>query len=330
MVEVSVVVPVFGCAGCLEELHRRLTATFEEMATSYELVLVDDASRDGGWEVLAKLAASDPALTALRLSRNFGEEAAIAAGLNQASGRYIVVMDCDLQDAPEDIARLYARAKEGHDVVFTRRADRGHSRLRVAASRLYYRLLRRLFGSAVDPEYGNFSMISRRVAEVIKELGDRDRHYRAILAWVGFRQAEVPVEHAPRHAGESAYDLRALIRHAADGVFFQSATLMRYIVYAGLLWALAGVALAVWFIASYLLTDYTYPGWTSLAVMLLLTTGSVIVTLGVTGLYIGRIFRQVKGRPLYLVDEVVRGETGLLRPDAENQSGRPEGEIPLA
>jgi polyisoprenyl-phosphate glycosyltransferase len=307
MVEISVVVPVFGCAGCLEELHRRLTATFQGMGTSYELVLVDDASRDGAWDVLAKLAAADPALTAVRLSRNFGEEAAIAAGLSHASGRFVVVMDCDLQDRPEDIPGLYATAKEGHDIVFTRRADRGHSRLRVAGSRLYFRLLRRMFGSAVDPEYGNFSMISRRVAHAIQELGDRDRHYRAILAWVGFRRAEVTVEHSPRHAGESAYDLRALIRHAADGVFFQSATLMRYIVYAGLVWALTGIALAVYFVAYYLIADYTPTGWTSLAVLLLLTTGSVIVTLGVTGLYIGRIFRQVKGRPLFLVDEVVRG-----------------------
>jgi dolichol-phosphate mannosyltransferase len=223
-------------------------------------------------------------------------------------------MDCDLQDRPEDIARLYARAKEGHDVVFARRQERGHSRLRVAASRAYYRLLRRVFGSAVDPEYGNFSMISRRVADAIHELGDRDRHYRAILAWVGFSQAEVAVEHAARHEGESAYDLRALLRHAADGVFFQSATLMRYIVYAGLVWALLGVALAIYFVVSYLAADYTYPGWTSLAVILLLTTGSLTVTVGVTGLYIGRIFRQVKGRPLFLVDEVLGARAGGEQP----------------
>jgi polyisoprenyl-phosphate glycosyltransferase len=318
MVEISVVVPVYGCASCLGELHRRLKATLQEMGTSHELVLVDDGSPDGAWDVLVELAAADPALKAVRLSRNFGEEAAIAAGLSQASGRFNVVMDCDLQDAPEDIPRLYARAMEGHDVVFTRRAQRGHSRVRVAASRLYFRVLRGLFGHAVDPEYGNFSMISRRVAEAIEELGDRDRHYRAILAWVGFRQAEVAVEHAPRHAGESAYDLRGLIRHAADGVFFQSATLMRYIVYAGLLWALAGMLLAVWFVVSYLLADSTYPGWTSLAVIALLTTGSITVALGVTGLYIGRIFRQVKGRPLFLVDEVVQGGR------AQREARRPE------
>jgi polyisoprenyl-phosphate glycosyltransferase len=312
--EISIVVPVFGCSGCLEELHRRLRATLEGMGARYELVLVDDGSRDGAWEVLTELAARDPGVTAVRLSRNFGEEAAIAAGLAHAGGNYIAVMDCDLQDRPEDIARLYARAKEGHDVVFARRQARGHSRLRVAASRTYYRLLRRLFGSAVDPEYGNFSMISRRVADSIQEFGDRDRHYRAILAWVGFSRAEVVVEHAPRHEGESAYDFRALLRHAADGVFFQSATLMRYIVYAGLVWALLGVALAIYFVVSYLVADYTYPGWTSLAVILLLTTGSLTVTVGVTGLYIGRIFRQVKGRPLFLVDEVLCAKAGGEQP----------------
>lgn len=326
MVDISVVIPVYGCASCLTELHRRLTRTLEGIGASYELVLVDDGSRDDAWQVLGELAERDPALTAVRLSRNFGEEAAIAAGLSHASGRYVAVMDCDLQDAPEDIPRLYATAVEGHDVVFTRRAERGHSRARVAASRLYFRLMRRLFGGAVDPEYGNFSMISRRVADAIEKLGDSDRHYRAILAWAGFRQAEVSVEHAPRHSGESAYDLRALIRHAAEGVFFQSATLMRYIVYAGLLWALAGVALAVYFVVGYAISAYDDPpGWTSLAVLILLSAGSVMVTLGVTGLYIGRIFRQVKGRPLFLVEEVLGAERKGSEADREpSEAGRQE------
>jgi polyisoprenyl-phosphate glycosyltransferase len=307
--EISVVVPVYGCADCLRVLHERLTGALTGIGVPYEIVFVDDAGPDNAWPVLTELARSDPAIKVLGLSRNFGEEAAIAAGLTHASGRYAVVMDCDLQDSPDDVPRLYAKALEGHDIVFTRRVERGHSAFRERASRAYFGLVRRIFKSTVDPEYGNFTMISRKVIDTVLSLRDRDRHYRAILSWVGFRHAEIPVQHHPRHAGESAYDARALFRHAVNGVFFQSATLMRYIVYAGFLFALAGLLLALWFMGSYLFSDYTYPGWTSLAVLLLVSTGFIIVSTGVTGLYIGRIFGQVKGRPLFIVDRaVVEGE----------------------
>lgn len=319
--EISVVVPVYGCEDCLGALHARLTAVFAAMDVTHEIVFVDDASPDGAWSSLAELARRDAAVTALALSRNFGEEAAITAGLSHATGRFTVVMDCDLQDAPEDIPRLYAKALEGHDVVFTRRAERGHSAVRERASRLYYGMVRRVFGSTVDPEYGNFSLISRKVVDTVLGLRDRDRHYRAILTWVGYRHAAVPVHHQERHTGHSAYGVRALFRHAVDGVFFQSATLMRFIVYAGFGFAAAGVALALFFVVSYLASDYTFPGWTSIAVLVLVSTGVIIVSLGVTGLYIGRIFGQVKGRPLFIVDRaVVDGEELDGPPSAERRT----------
>ena len=296
---------MYRCEECLGALHERLTATLTGMGVTYELIFVDDASPDGAWPLLREIAGRDPAVKLFGLSRNFGEEAAITAGLGQSEGRFTVVMDCDLQDAPEDIPRLYARALEGADIVFTRRVRRGHSGFRVRASRLYFRLMRRVFGGAADPEYGNFSMVAARVVDAVLSLRDCDRHYRAILDWVGFRRAEVGVEHAPRHSGKSAYGVRALFRHAVDGVFFQSATLMRYIVYAGFGFAVAGAALAAFFVLSYVLSDYTYPGWTSLAVLLLLMTGVIIVSTGVTGLYIGRVFGQVKQRPLFIIERAV-------------------------
>ena len=309
MTDISVVVPVYGCRECLHALHERVTGVMTAMDVGYEIVFVDDASPDGAWDDLRELARTDGAVKLIGLSRNFGEEAAITAGLSHAEGRYAVVMDCDLQDAPEDIPRLYEKALEGNDVVFTRRVERGHSRFRTRASRAYFSLIGRVFNSTVDPAYGNFTMISRKVLETVLTLRDNDRHYRAILGWVGYRHAEIPVEHRPRHAGESAYDARALFRHAVNGVFFQTATLMRYIVYAGFMFALAGVLLALFFVVSFLVSDYTYPGWTSLAVLLLVSTGVIIVSTGVTGLYIGRIFNQVKGRPLFIVDRsVVDGE----------------------
>ena len=318
--EISVVVPVYRCEECLGALHERLTNTLTGMGVTYELVFVDDASPDSAWSVLSALALRDPAIKLLGLSRNFGEEAAITAGLSHAEGRFAIVMDCDLQDAPEDIPRLHAKAVEGHDIVFTRRVERGHSKFRERASRLYHELTRRLFRSTVDPEHGNFSIVSRKVLDTVLSLRDRDRHYRAILSWVGFRTTEIPVQHGTRAAGESAYGIKALTKHAIDGVFFQSATLMRYIVYAGFAFALAGLVLALFFVVTYFLSDNNYPGWTSLAVLVLLSTGVIIVSTGVTGLYIGRIFGQVKGRPLFIVDRAVV--------DAEEIDGPPDMPAP--
>jgi dolichol-phosphate mannosyltransferase len=275
--------------------------------TSYELVFVDDRSTDASWPVLLEIAGRDPAVRLLRLSRNFGEEAAVAAGLAHSSGAWVVVMDCDLQDAPEDIPRLYAKALEGHDVVFTRRRGRGHSRFRGVMSGLYFRLVSRLLETDLDPSYGNFSMVSRTVAEQCLRIHDRDRHYRAVLAWLGFNHTAIDVDHAPRGAGRSTYGVRSLMRHAASGFFFQTSVLLRWIVYAGFVIALIGALMAGFFVLDYLVSNRTYPGWTSLSVLVLLMSGVVIGSLGVTALYVGRIFLQVKDRPLYVVDQDVRG-----------------------
>ncbi len=300
----SVVVPTYACATCLHALHERLTATLEQMAVEYELVFVDDRATDGSWDVLAQLAANDPRLRAYRLSRNFGQHVAISAGIAQARGEWIVVMDCDLQDPPEQIPHLYAKALEGHDIVFARRMQRPGSRLRRALGRLYFATLNWVAGTNIDRSFGSFSIISRKVADSYLRFGDRDRHYLFILYWLGFNHATVEFTSAERHSGASAYGVGALLRHAVDGLVFQTTVVLRWIVYAGFALAAAGAALSCYFVIVHV-GGSTPPGWTSLAIFVLLLSGFAITSTGVIGLYVGKIFEQVKQRPLYVIDEEI-------------------------
>jgi polyisoprenyl-phosphate glycosyltransferase len=305
-VEISVVIPVFKCAECLRHLQERLDSALAQIPGEHEIILVDDRSPDESWEILREIAAEDDSVRLIRLSRNFGQHAAITAGIEFARGRWIVVMDCDLQDPPEEIPRLYARAREGAEIVYARRTGRRDSWFRRLASRMYFRMLNASLGTDFDSDYGNFTIISRKVRDAFLRFRDKDRHYLMILRWLGFEHASIDVAHAQRHAGESAYTLGTLIRFAMDGLFFQSTTLLRWSTYVGFAASLCGVLLAGFFVVNYFLEN-TYPGWTSLAVLILLIGGLTITTVGVAGLYIGKIFTQVKDRPLYVIDDVVQG-----------------------
>lgn len=317
---VSIVVPVYGCEACLRALHARITAALVPLAIGYELVLVDDRSPDRSWDVLLDLAAADDAIRLLRLSRNFGQHAAITAGLAASRGEFVIVMDCDLQDPPEEIPRLVAKAQEGYDVVYTERKGRSDSWLRRAASKVYFRLLNSVLGTRMNAELGNFSIVSRKVVHAFLEVNDKDRHYLMILEWLGFRSTAIPFQHAERFAGKSTYTWRILFRFAFDGLFFQTTTLLRWIVYSGFVLSAGGLVLAAFFMVNYLFRD-PYPGWTSLGVLLLVIGGFIITSTGVTGLYIGKIFTQVKNRPLYVVDVAVeRGVTQEFRPTTGGES----------
>jgi polyisoprenyl-phosphate glycosyltransferase len=310
--ELSVVVPVYGCAECLRPLHDRLTTTLRDLGASYELIFVDDRSPDGAWDVLERLAIDDDAVNAVRLSRNFGQQAAITAGLAAARGRWTVVMDCDLQDPPEVIHELHAKALEGFDVVLARRIHRQHSRFRLLAAGLYFKFIGLFLGVNISGDFGSFSIISDRVRAEFLRVPDRDRHYLPILFWLGFNRGEIAYEHGKRPLGTSSYSMGTLLRLAAEGIFFQTATLLRWIVYFGFAVATAGLLLAVALIVLAVVVNPP-PGWASLAVLLLLVGGFIIVSTGVTGLYIGKIFQQVKGRPLYVVDS----RLGRLQRDEE-------------
>jgi glycosyltransferase involved in cell wall biosynthesis len=311
-VELSVVVPVYGCAGCLVALHERLTRSVTQITAGYELIFVDDRSLDGGWEALQRLARDDPRVRAFRLSRNFGQDAAITAGLSMARGGRAVVMDCDLQEAPEDIPRLWTAAGEGYDVVRTIRRGWRHSAFRRWASRTYRRLT---LDTDTRPDYSNLSLISRRVIDAFLRLRDRDREYMIALDWLGFDSTAIEIEHNDRHEGQSGYTLERLVRVALDGMFFRSTVLLKLVVLLGFVVALAGLALALFEVIDYFLApNETVPGYTSLAVLLLVLAGFIIVSVGVVGLYVGRIFEQVKDRPLFLIDAEAEGPHAKAEP----------------
>lgn len=316
MVDLSVVVPVYGCRDCLRALHERVRASVESIASSYELIFVDDRSTDGSWEELLALARADAGVRVVRLSRNFGQHPAITAGLAESSGRWVAVIDCDLEDPPEEIPRLYAKAREGYDFVLARRKQRHAPLWRRVGARLYRVVANLLAGTDVDPRLTNLSVVSRKVVDEFLCVGDQDRQYVLILLWLGFDHATIEVEQDERYAGKSSYTFRELARVAVDGIFFQTTKLLRWIVYAGFALAAAGVVLALVAIWNYIQEDPP-AGYTSLAVLILILSGFIIATAGVMGLYVGKIFNQVKGRPLYVVDSrVVNGvETKPAAPE---------------
>lgn len=305
MTEISVVIPVYNCAGSVRALHERLTASLTQLTPDYEIVLVDDRSCDGAWEILTELARSDRHLRVVRLSRNFGQHAAITAGLTRARGAWTVVMDCDLQEPPEEIPRLWAKAQEGYDIVRAVREGRRHSAFRRVSASLYRRMLSEREG---EIEFSTLSMISRKVVDAFLELRDRDREYQLVLDWLGFSQATISFAHAEREGDSpSAYGVRELVKVALDGMFFRTTVLLRWIVFLGFMVAAAGGLLAIYAVYSRYVED-TPPGYTSIVVLLVLLSGFIIISLGVVGLYVGRIFDQVKGRPLFVVDEQIDGE----------------------
>jgi glycosyltransferase involved in cell wall biosynthesis len=301
-VEISVVVPVYKCAGCLRHLHERLTLVLTDMGVSHELVFVDDRSPDEAWDALQELVLRDPAVRAVRLSRNFGQHAAITAGVAEAVGQWVVVMDCDLQDPPEAIPDLYAKAQKGNDIVFARRRARRQPWARRIANRIYFWLRRTLTGVDLETEHSNLSIMSRKAADAFLLLRDKHRNFLLILYWLGFQHDSIEFEHADRYEGKSSYSLRGLIQVAADGLFFHTTALLAWIVYFGFLVSLSAVGLAAFFVYERL-SSRAFPGWTSIAVLVLLIGGFIIMSTGVGALYIGKVFEQVKARPLYLVDE---------------------------
>jgi polyisoprenyl-phosphate glycosyltransferase len=301
---ISVVVPVYGCINCLETLCLQVEAALGSLTTRFEIILVDDRSPDDSWFQLPALQQRFPSVKGVRLSRNFGQHIAITAGLAEAKGDFAVVMDCDLQDPPSLIPALFAKMREGYDLVLARRVVRNHSWFRQVSAKTYVMLMSKLTGEPIDGSHGSFSILSRKVIDGFLRFEEKERHYLFIVRWQGFRIGSVDYVHQERHSGSSSYTFGRLLHHAIDGLLFQATILLRWIVSLGFLFALSGVAAAAYFIWRKLFHT-SLPGWTSLVVLILLSTGAILVSLGIIGLYVGKIFDQAKQRPLYLVDVVL-------------------------
>ncbi|MBX0292125.1 glycosyltransferase family 2 protein [Hymenobacter sp. HSC-4F20] len=298
----SVVSPVYQAEQVLDELIGRLEVTLAALPGSYEIILVDDGSTDASWASICRHAARAPQIRGLRLSRNFGQHHAITAGLDQCQGEWVVVLDCDLQDQPEEITRLWAKAQEGYDAVCARRGSRTDSAFTVWRARAFYAVLSYLTGQAQEPEVGNFGIYHRRLIATVRQLRESTRYFPTMVQWSGFRQTTLPVQHG-RSGRPTSYSLGRRLQLALDIMLSYSDKPLRLAVYFGLL--LAGVAfgLGMIMLIRALRGQIIVLGYASLIVSLCFFSGVLITVLGVVGLYVGKTFEGVRARPLYVVAE---------------------------
>ena len=311
---VSLVVPCYNEAAGLASFWARASDALDALGVPAEAVFVDDGSRDATFAVLSALAARDPRVRVVALSRNFGKEVALAAGLDHAAGDAVVPIDADLQHPPELLHELVARWREGHDVVIALRRDRAtDSAARRLASDLFHRLFARVSAVAVPRGAGDFRLMSRPVVDALKSMPERTRYMKGMYAWVGFRTATVDYDVAERAAGESRFGLVKLWRLALDGIVSFSALPLRMSSFLGALFALVALAYGAWLVARTLVHGVDVPGYASLMVVVLFLGGVQLLSLGVIGEYLGRVYDEVKARPLY----VVRARVGFPPPGAD-------------
>lgn len=302
----SVVSPVYGCAPCLEELVDAVAAAAATLAVSCEVILVDDASPDAAWARIVELAATRPWLRGLRLSRNFGQHSAISCGIAHARGEWVVVLDCDLQDPPAAIPALYARAREGgFDVVFASRVARRDSLPKRLSSWGFFRVLSWLTGIPQDERTANFGIYHRRVIEAVVAMPERDRSFPLMVRWAGFRTATEPVAHAARRHGRTSYTLRKLLRLATAIALGYSEKPLRLVALSGIGCALVAFLMVGYSVLRWLEGSVQVAGYTSIIASIWLIGGMVLFSIGVVGLYVGQVFRNVQGRPYYIVSERV-------------------------
>jgi dolichol-phosphate mannosyltransferase len=328
----SIVVPALDEEATLEALHARLAAVLDRLGAAGEIILVDDGSTDGSFEVMRRLRARDPRVKAIRLSRNFGHQAALMAGMDAAAGEAIVLMDADLQHPPEVIPALVAKWREGYEVVHAiRRETEGTSALKRLTSSLFYRLSSQIGEVRLEPGAADFKLVDRRVAAALGEMRERGRFLRGLVAWAGYRQAGVPFAAPARGGGASKYTWARMAWLAVDGLLSFSRLPLRLTFILGVLAGLASFLYTLAMVYVHLFTDRTVPGWTSIVALVLLLGGMQLIALGVIGEYLGRIYDETKGRPLYLVrdrlgfEETGEGERIHHGEHRDHRGGREDG-----
>jgi dolichol-phosphate mannosyltransferase len=320
----SAVAPCYNEARGLPEFYRQLSDACRAAAgESYEIVLVNDGSTDGTGDLLRGLAAGDRRVVAVTLTRNFGHQSAVTAGLEHCLGERILILDADLQDPPGLLPEMMALMDQGADVVYgQRRSRRGETALKKAATWVFYRQLRRLIEFDIPLDTGDFRLISRRVLEMLNAMPEQNRFIRGLVSWVGLKQVPIAYDRAPRIAGESHYPFRKLLKLALDGITGFSVLPLRIASYFGMLTGVIAFAMLAYSIGSWLL-NLAPPGWTSQTTIILVIGSAQLVVLGIVGEYIGRLYMESKRRPTYLVDSIVR--------DGAAESGaRPESAAPAA
>jgi polyisoprenyl-phosphate glycosyltransferase len=321
MPTLSVVVPLFNEEGNVAELLRRLRASADGVAgiSGYEIVLVDDGSTDRTVELLQGHAKVDPRLVVVRLSRNFGHQLASTAGLDISRGDAVVLIDADLQDPPELIPAMVERWQAGFDVVYAvRRSRKGESWFKLWTARLFYRTTQRMTKVAIPVDTGDFRLMSRRVVDALKTIRERHRFIRGLVSWVGYPQSAIEYDRDSRFSGESKYPVSKMLRFAIDGITSFSDVPLRFASYFGFIVSGIAFIVAIAEIGLRIFTGYNLPGYTSTIFAILFLGGVQLIGIGILGEYIGRIYEEIKGRPLYLVAGIERADPAPVAGDGSS------------
>ncbi|HEV8687038.1 MAG TPA: glycosyltransferase family 2 protein [Gaiellaceae bacterium] len=315
----SFVIPVFNERESLPELHRRLSEVVARLGGDAELLFVDDCSFDGSYDVLLELQRSDPRVKVIRFARNFGHQVAITAGLDFALGDAVIVMDADLQDPPEVVPDLVARWEEGYEVVYAvREAREGEPWLKRVTAAWFYRVLRRIASVEMPLDAGDFRLVDRAALDAFRSMRERNRYVRGMFSWVGYRQIGVPYHRPERFAGEPKYSFRKSLTLAADGLVSFSNAPLRLALIGGFFFSTVAFLVGIFAIVAKLAGAFVVPGWASILVAVSFIGGVQLTLLGMLGLYVGRIYEEVKSRPLYVIREAhgIDEQTRLLQSDA--------------
>ncbi len=305
MPQISIVSPVYRAEKILDELVRRIISSVEQITTDFEIILVEDCGPDHSWEVIERISSVNPKVKGIKLSRNFGQHYAITAGLDHAKGDWIVVMDCDLQDQPEEIAKLYTKAEEGFDIVLARRQDRQDGFMKRLFSKYFYRTLGYLTGSEQDEKVANFGIYSKKVIQAVVSMRESIRYFPTMIKWVGFRSTKLNVTHDIRFEGETSYNLKKLLNLALDIILAFSDKPIKLLIKSGLFISFISFLIAIFYMIKWIMGDIVVLGYTSMIVSIWLLSGFIIATLGVVGLYVGKTFEGVKNRPIYIIEKKV-------------------------
>ena len=301
MAHISVIIPVYKAEDCLHELYNRLKQSLETITKDFEILMVEDCGGDRSWNIIEELSRKDKRVKGIQFSRNFGQHYGITAGLDFCDGNWVVVMDCDLQDQPEEIPRLYAKAQEGYNVVLARRNNRKDGLFKRAASSLFYKILSYLSDIDYDSQVGNFRIVSKKVLQSFRLMREQLRFFGGLVNWLGFPTASIEVEHAARHKGKSTYTFRKLWKLASEAIIAYSDKPLRLSVKFGFTMSFIAFLYGIYIFLRALIHHSPVLGWSSLMASLYLLSGIIIVILGIIGIYLGKTFDEIKKRPLYII-----------------------------
>jgi dolichol-phosphate mannosyltransferase len=302
---ISIVSPVYRGEKMVHELVCRIQKNVSGFTEDYEIILVNDASPDNSWQAILQECSIDHRIKGINLSRNFGQHRAILSGLQYAKGDWVIVMDCDLQDKPEEISTLYKKALEGYDVVFAQRVERKDNLLKRMSSTIFYSVFRFFSGVKFDNQVANFGIYKQSVIRTVRNMPERDRSFPVQVSYVGFKTTHIPVTHGQRQEGGSSYTLKTLLKYASGIIISNTNKPMRLMVALGFILSFLSMMMAFYNVIAYFCHMIEVPGFTTTVFSIWFVGGMIMMQIGIVGIYIGKVFDQVKGRPLYVVmDEV--------------------------